>query len=152
MAATVISDSSMELAKELIKHFEGLKLIPYYCPAGVRTIGYGHAMRLGDELPEQISQAIAEELLEKDIIKAKTTLYRHCKVPLTSNQEAALCSFIFNCGGGAFQSSTLRQKLSRCEYALAANEFPRWVYSRGIKLGGLVKRRLAEQQMFLAVI
>ncbi|XJO32893.1 glycoside hydrolase family protein [Rickettsia rickettsii] len=45
--------------------------------------------------------------------------------PLTENQQAALISFIFNCGAGAFQASTLQQKLNRGEYANAANELLR---------------------------
>nr|WP_081463640.1 glycoside hydrolase family protein [Rickettsia slovaca] len=51
-------------------------------------------------------------------------------------------SFIFNCGAGAFQASTLQQKLNRGEYANAANELLRWMCAKGgLKLQGLVKRR-----------
>ena len=27
---------------ELLKYFEGLSLVPYLCPAGIPTIGYGN--------------------------------------------------------------------------------------------------------------
>ncbi|WP_041405139.1 MULTISPECIES: lysozyme [spotted fever group] len=61
---------------------------------------------------------------------------------MNRNQKAALISFIFNCGAGAFQASTLRQKLNRGEYANAANELLRWMRAKGgLKLQGLVKRR-----------
>ncbi|MEY4463853.1 MAG: hypothetical protein RLZZ81_824 [Pseudomonadota bacterium] len=71
-------------------------------------------------------------------------------MPLTENRQAALISFIFNCGGGSFQASTLRQKLNRGEYANAANELLRWVHVKGgVKLQGLVKRRAIERSLFL---
>ncbi|WP_081427791.1 lysozyme [Rickettsia felis] len=57
-------------------------------------------------------------------------------------QQVALISFIFNCGSGAFQASTLRQKLNRGEYLNAADELLRWVKAKGgVKLQGLLKRR-----------
>ncbi len=142
--------TSKMLAAELIKSFEGLRLMPYYCPGGKQTIGYGHVMQVNEQNYEQISPDIAENLLESDIAKARLCLYKNCKVPLSNEQEAALLSFIFNCGSGAFQASTIRQKLNRSEYELAAAELPRWVYSREIKLAGLVKRRHTEQNLFLA--
>jgi lysozyme len=124
--------------------------MPYYCSGGKRTIGYGHVMQDNEQIPEQISPDIAENLLEKDIAKTRSSLHKNCKVPLSLEQEAALLSFIFNCGSGAFQASSLRQKLNRGEYELAAAELPRWVYSRGIKLAGLIKRRYVEQNLFLS--
>ncbi|WP_392505727.1 glycoside hydrolase family protein [Rickettsia sp. 2024-CO-Wats] len=64
-------------------------------------------------------------------------------MPLTENQQAALISFIFNCGAGAFQASTLRQKLNRGEYANAANnELLRWMRAKGgLSLQGLKHRQ-----------
>ncbi|WP_375331580.1 glycoside hydrolase family protein [Candidatus Tisiphia endosymbiont of Oplodontha viridula] len=43
----------------------------------------------------------------------------------------------------------LRQKLLRGEYLLAADEFPKWVHACGIRLQGLVRRRLLEREVFL---
>ncbi|HJD55749.1 MAG TPA: hypothetical protein LFW21_03780 [Rickettsia endosymbiont of Pyrocoelia pectoralis] len=37
--------STLEHAKNLIKRFESLRLKPYYCPAGLKTIGYGHVIK-----------------------------------------------------------------------------------------------------------
>jgi len=149
MVTSKTTVTTIELAAELIRAFEGLRLITYYCPAGKRTIGYGHVLEEGSKVADQISSDIAEKLLEEDIEKSRNCLRKSCKVPLNPPQEAALLSFIFNCGSGAFQASTLRQKLNRSEYELAAAEFARWVYSRGIKLSGLVRRRKAEQNLFL---
>ncbi|HJD55386.1 MAG TPA: lysozyme [Rickettsia endosymbiont of Pyrocoelia pectoralis] len=139
----------IELAKNIIKQFEGLHLSTYYCPAGLKTIGYGHVIKSYEKISNKITVQQAEELLEEDIRKAEVILYKYCSVPLTENQQASLISFIFNCGSGAFQSSTLRQKLNRKEYLAAADELLKWVNCKGIKLSGLIKRRNLEREVFL---
>lgn len=136
------------IAADLIKSFEGLKLRPDYCPAGKLTIGYGHLIRRNEHFGA-ITTNEAEELLDKDIRIARLSVYRLCRVSLSSQQEAALISFVFNLGCGAFQASTLRQKLNRGEYIWAADEFLRWIYAGGIRLRGLVRRRAAEREVFL---
>jgi len=140
------------IAANLIKQFEGLRLTPYYCPAGHKTIGYGHVITPQESIGNRINKQQAEELLEDDIRKCQTALHKYCSVPLTENQQAALISFIFNCGVGAFQSSTLRQRLNRGEYLNAANELLRWIHAKGVKLPGLVERREIEQSLFLSRI
>lgn len=148
MATNIDSNSKAEY---IIKSFEGLRLQPYYCPAGLKTIGWGHVIKEYEQqqMSDGISQEHADYLLEQDIEQAKYAIYRHCRVPLNYSQEGALISFVFNCGAGAFQASSLRQKLLRGEYLSAADEFPKWVYARGIKLKGLVRRRLLERTVFL---
>ena len=61
----------------------------------------------------------------------------------------ALVSFIFNVGAGAFQASSLRQKLNRGEYQATAEQFLRWVHGGGRILQGLVRRRHNERALFL---
>jgi lysozyme len=136
-------------AKKLIKHFEGLRLKPYYCSASVKTIGWGHVILSSDSIIGEITIERAEELLEQDIAKANSCLCRNLRaLELNSNQRAALISFIFNLGSGNFQSSTLRQKLLRGEYEEVALEFERFVYAGGRKLEGLKRRRIAERELF----
>jgi lysozyme len=126
-----------------------LKLKAYYCSAGVKTVGWGHVILKRDNIEDSITLERAKELLEQDVANADSCLFRNTMgVFLNHNQRAALISFIFNLGGGAFQSSTLRQKLLRSEYGLAANEFKRWVHAGGVKLRGLERRRIAEQDLF----
>ena len=103
---------AIKKAKSLIKGFEGLKLDAYKCSAGVKTIGFGHAIKKSDNIPDSITLEKAEELLDKDIQNADSCLFRNTlDIPLNYNQRAALISFIFNLGGGAFQSSTLKGNL-----------------------------------------
>ncbi|MEZ5691469.1 MAG: lysozyme [Rickettsiales bacterium] len=136
---------------ELIKRFEGFSAEPYYCPAGKLTIGYGHVMS-GKEREGllTISKEIAENLLKKDIEIAEKTIARLVKIEITQGQFDALVSFIYNIGNQAFEKSTLLRILNDGETELAAGEFKRWVYSKGKRLRGLVKRREAEKLLFFS--
>ncbi|WP_342269474.1 lysozyme [Rickettsia endosymbiont of Orchestes rusci] len=144
--------SAQKLAKQLIKQFESLRLVSYYCPAGVKTIGYGHVIK-PHELPYldiEITKEQAERLLDEDVKQVQIALRKYCHVYLSVNQQAALISFIFNCGSKAFRNSTLLKKLNQGKYAEAADEFLRWVYVKDKKLKGLVKRRKLERTVFLS--
>lgn len=136
-----------EAAIDLIKRFEGLKLISYQDSVGVWTIGYGHTKGVKPNI--KISVAAATTLLMQDLKIAYLATARLISVPITSNQLSALLSFVFNLGSGALQRSSLRAKLNRDEYEDAADEFLKWVYAGGMKLKGLLLRRQAERQLFL---
>lgn len=138
-----------DIGIDLIKRFEGLSLKPYLCPARLWTIGYGHVIREGEGL-EQVTENEAEDLLRKDLLASEKSVLRLVDVPLTGGQFDALVSFCFNLGGGALQRSTLRQKLNRCEYDDAADEFPKWCWAGGRRLSGLLRRREAEKELFLS--
>ena len=51
---------------DLIKQFEAFRPQVYLCPAGKRTIGYGHVMLKSDILHPPISMVQAEDLLRQD--------------------------------------------------------------------------------------
>jgi lysozyme len=145
--------------QNFIKREENLELTAYICPAGVKTIGWGHAVepRDGLKLGDTITEDEALRFLESDVIKAYQALFRLVHVPLTDNRQTALVSFIFNLGAGRFQASTLRQKINRREFDAAAQEFGRWVYARHpikgmMKLRGLMSRRRREAMLFLGEI
>ncbi|MCX8041627.1 MAG: lysozyme, partial [Thermodesulfobacteriaceae bacterium] len=71
------------------------------------------------------------------------------KVSIHPYMFDALLSFTFNVGVYAFKASTLRRRVNAKEWKEAANQFLRWVYARGRKLPGLVKRRQEERKLFL---
>ena len=58
-------------------------------------------------------------------------------------------SFIYNEGAGAFEKSTLLKKLNNGDKKGAADEFDKWVYSKGKVSKGLVGRRQREKELFL---
>lgn len=134
---------------DLIKNFEGFSATPYVCAGGKNTIGYGHVIKPEERHHKIIDQDFAEKLLIGDLAVAEHAVKDLISVPLNQNQFDALVSFTFNLGTGSLQKSTLRKKLNRGDYLGAANEFDRWVYAKGTRLMGLIRRRKAERELFL---
>jgi len=131
----------------LIKFFEEFRPTPYICSGGWRTIGYGHVI-LKQETFTKIIKEEALVLLSQDVKVAERSVCSLINVPLEDYQYDALISFTFNLGGGALQRSTLRQKLNREEHYTVPDELLRWVWAGGKRLAGLVKRRLAEGNLY----
>lgn len=136
----------------LIKHYEGLSLKPYLCPAKVATIGYGSTFypdgRTVTTADAPITEAQADTLLRSTLGKFELGVERLVTVPMTQRQFDALVSFVFNLGLGALAGSTLLKKLNAGDYAGSANEFGKWVKAANMVLPGLVKRREAERTLF----
>lgn len=164
-------DEILELTAELAKPFEGLFLRPYFDPVGYPTQGYGRLLSrqvwgplgrsplnaqekqianqwLYEQWPD-IDEHTAEIWLQQDMTKAVRAAIRLCPGAERPTQLAALGDFAFNCGSGNLEISTLRMKVNRKDFNGAADEFLRWVYARGVKLPGLVRRRNSEKQLFL---
>jgi lysozyme len=139
----------------IIKEFEGWRPLPYRCPAGVPTIGWGSTRLLsGARVPMDhppLSVVDGEILLARLVNRAAASVRRLVRVPLTENQHGALVSWAYNVGSGNLQASTLRRKLNRSNYAGAADEFPKWRKAGGRILAGLVRRREIERCLFLKV-
>lgn len=134
----------------LIKSFEGLRLEPYLCPAGKLTIGYGHVLQEG-EIFGLISEGFAEHLLMKDLERFEQAVEALVTVKLNDDQFAALVSFCFNVGIGAFKRSRLLNYLNRGLYRMAGCEFSKWVHAGGRRLSGLVRRRDVEADLFFSL-
>lgn len=133
----------------LIRRCEGFSAEPYYCPAGKRTIGYGHVIREGEKFPEKgITEEEATDILLRDIEVIEQAIERLVNVPVSQFQFDALVAFVFNVGIYAFEKSTLLRLLNASDYKGAANEFGRWVYAGGRRLEGLVNRRAREAALF----
>jgi len=137
---------------ELIKFFEGFRSEAYEDSAGHRTVGYGHKIRAGESF-DSISEEEANALLEKDVATAEFAVSRLVKVYVNNNQFSALVSFTYNLGGSALAESTLLHELNAGNYAAVPGEIMRWNKATvdGVKteLPGLVKRRTAEQNLWL---
>lgn len=138
---------------EIVKHFEGFRSRPYRCSAGIPTIGWGSCYRTdGTRVAmddPQVSKEEAEELLVFGLRTAEKAVARLVGVPLTANAFSSLCSFTFNVGSSRLRSSTLRSRLNRKDYYKASLEFPKWRRGGGVILPGLVRRRVAERELFL---
>ncbi|WP_052962678.1 lysozyme [Pseudomonas fluorescens] len=127
---------------------------PYHDPVGLPTIGYGHLLsrKSWEDLSRfpAITAEQARALLVSDLAKAAASVNRLITVRLSDSQLSALIDFCFNCGAGNLEISTLRRVINRGELADAPEQFMRWVHAKGVKLPGLVKRRRAEVELWLA--
>lgn len=135
---------------ELIKKYEGFKAIPYRCPAGLLTVGYGHLIKANEHF-DRLTTSEAELLLKGDVQTAERAVLRLIHTPLSDGQFDALVSFTFNLGAGALQRSTLRRKVNRQEHEEVPKELMRWVWAGGRKLNGLALRRAAEGKLYSGV-
>lgn len=122
-----------------IKAFEGLRLTSYKCPAGVRTIGYGHTK--GVKPGQSITEAQADTLLRGDLLPCENYV-NNLGVCKSQGQFDALVDFSLNLGTGALGRSTLLKyiRAGRNDTAIQT-EFRKWVHSGKKVLPGLVKRR-----------
>jgi len=133
---------------ELISLHEGLRLEAYQCPAGVRTIGYGHTK--GVKQGDIISKEKAVEFLKEDLVDAENAINKHFK-NISQNQFDALVSFVFNVGSGNFQSSTLLKKAKvNPNDKTIADEFAKWNKAKSVVLPGLTKRRKEEASLYFS--
>lgn len=131
---------------ELIKHFEGLELDAYKCPAGVWTIGYGH---IKDVQPgDAWSESHADYMLEVELEEYEHYVNTAVEVPLSQNQFDALVSWVYNLGPTNFNSSTMLKVLNAGDYSEVGNQMLRWNKAGGKVLEGLTRRRQAEADLF----
>lgn len=168
----------MKLGKEgeeLMHRFEGCRNKPYLCPAHIWTIGYGHVLyqdqiRLpmarveGKEIPmirkeyplrqedsrvwskEEINALFREDVagFERGVLRLVPGVVGH------QGRFDALVSFAFNAGLGNLQRSQIRMRANRGDWQGAAEALMDWTKGGGKVLPGLVKRRQAEKELFLA--
>jgi lysozyme len=133
---------------DLIKEFEGFRKDAYLCPAGRWTIGFGHARDVCQG--ESISEDMAEDLLMEDMALAEACVLGNVHVALTQGQFDACVSFVFNLGCGKFRGSTFLRKINEGNFQEAAREILKWHYV-GVQVSpGLVRRRKAEYDLFVA--
>lgn len=139
-----------QIAIDLVKQMEGLRITPYGDVAGYQTIGYGHRIK-PNELFTSFDKVKANDLLLADLTHAQDAINRLVTVPLSQCQFDALVSFTFNLGAANLEQSTLLKRLNESDYVGAANEFGRWVYAGNPKqvFPGLVARREKEKELFL---
>lgn len=138
-------------AFEIVKHFEGLYLKAYLCPAGIPSIGWG-ATGADIKLGMVVTKSWAESRLQSDLEARMPQLLKLCPALIDQSDKrvAAVLSWLFNLGSTRLAASTLRRKINAREWNSAAKEFPKWVYGNGRKLPGLIIRREAERQLFLS--
>lgn len=126
----------------LIRRFEGCRLMPYICPAGVWTCGWGSTG--ADVIPGQRwTQEYADARMQRDAMKFALGTLKLCP-RLSDPQLCAVADFAYNLGLGRLKASTLRRRLNAGDMDGARWQLRRWVRGGGRVLPGLVLRREAE--------
>lgn len=138
---------------DLIKKYEGFSKIPYVCPAGVPTIGYGNTFYTDGKkvtmADKPITEAQAEQLLVVLVDSFADKVTKLLKQQLNENQFNAVVCFAYNVGTGALAKSTLLKKINANPNDKAIrDEFLKWNKAGGKVLNGLVKRRLEESDLY----
>ncbi len=139
---------------DLIKKFEGLKLIAYQDSVGILTIGYGNItyedfskVKKGDK----ISQQRADEVFQFFANRFAKQVDAVITANVTQNQFNAVVSLAYNIGIGAFSKSTLLKKLNKNPNdSTIKDEFLKWVNAGGRKIQGLVNRRTEESKIYFS--
>lgn len=142
-------------ALPVIVRFEGLRLRPYLCPAGVPSVGLGSTryldgrpVRLTDPpITREHAYALAVEQLRREYLPA---VLRLCPGIDSYDRLAGVLSWTYNCGVGALQASTLRRKINAGDWAGAQAEMRKWNKAGGKILPGLVTRRAIEAEMLVS--
>jgi len=139
----------------LIIQFEGLKLKPYLCPAGVPTISIGCTyypdgtkVRMTDpEITKEMALIIFRNVLEH----YEQSVDSFCRDDINQNQFDALVSLCYNIGAGALKNSTLLKKVNlNPNNKTIRDSFLVWNKSGGKVLQGLTNRRNAEADLYFS--
>ena len=149
-----MTSDALAIALPVILRFEGLRLRPYLCSAGVPTIGVGATRYLDGSRVALTDQPINREaalvLLRESVTREYLpAVLRLCPGADTAQRVAALVSFAFNLGVGALRGSTLRRRVNAGDWPGAQVEMRKWCFAGGRRLPGLVLRRQAEAAMLV---
>lgn len=149
-------DVATNLTTKLCLHFEGFSAVPYLCPAGYWTLGYGTVYKPdGSRVTKNhpaISKVTALEWLQHEI----TNNYMPAVLATTPNLIkypqilGAMTDFAYNLGNSRYRASTLAKRVREENWQEAATQLLLWVRGGGTKLPGLVLRRQAEAKFFPA--
>lgn len=121
---------------------EGLVLSPYSDPVGLKTSCVGHLYTKKDVVKAKYTEEECMTIFAQDYKKHRVELDSVVKASYASEWEReALTDFTFNNGIGNVKSSTLLSLVNQGKHKEACAQLTRWVFAKGKKLAGLVKRR-----------
>jgi GH24 family phage-related lysozyme (muramidase) len=143
-----ITKSSPNCA-ELIKHFEGLFLSAYLCPAHVWTIGYGTTIYPGGikvKAGDNCTELQALQYLRNDLVYFETMVDAYTRDDINQQQFDAMVSFCYNLGAKNLKDSTLLKVINTdpTNYTDIQAQWLRWNKAAGQVLLGLTRRRNSE--------
>lgn len=148
--------------KELLKSIEQLRLKPYDDQTGKEitswvkgaTIGYGHLIRKGEwnTYENGINNTQAEALFSQDLEPYANAVKSKVKSDISQHQFDALVILTFNIGVSGFEKSAVltlvNDSSARTMYKGLELAWKAWNKSQGKVMGGLMKRRNAEWDIY----
>lgn len=145
-------DRALEIASALARRFEGFYPIPYLCPAGVPTIGFGATFYEDGTRVKLTDPPITREradglLLWQVQMRFLPVVLRLCPGVNSPERLAALIDFAFNLGSARLKTSTLRRRVNAGRWDVVPSELLKWNMSGGRVLAGLTRRRRAEVEL-----
>lgn len=140
---------ALALTSPLLEEIEGVKYKPYKDIAGIWTVCSGIT---GPDVIQgkTYTQRECDALLVKHIKIAKDEVDKRVKVDIPDTMRAAMYSFTFNAGVGAFRNSTMLKLINQGRLPEACQQLWRWDKFANPKTGkkerskGLRNRRAVE--------
>ncbi|HAK34156.1 MAG TPA: glycoside hydrolase [Pantoea sp.] len=145
LAATLPGFQQLHTSVEglkLIADYEGCRLQPYQCSAGVWTDGIGNTR--GVVPGKSITERQAAGNFITNVLRVEAALARCVAVSMPQQVYDALVSLAFNVGTGNACGSTMVALLKQGRWREACGQLPRWVYVKGVFNQGLDNRRQRE--------
>ncbi len=124
--------------------FEGLRTVAYRDPVSIPTICYGET--LGVKMGDRKTEYECKTMLTSRLEQFNRGVDKCIRVPMSESRRAAMVSFSYNVGTGAFCKSTLARKLNAGD-PKACDELLKWDKAGGLPLPGLTRRRIAERTL-----
>lgn len=131
------------LAAPFVADREAVVLRPYADPVGIQTACAGETDAAVVGLKERFSRDECIAVLGASLYRHALEMDKCIKRPLAAHEAVAVLSWSYNTGTNAACGSTLVRKLNAGEPF--CSELSKWVYAKGKKLPGLVKRRESER-------
>lgn len=148
---SLVSDNCISF----VKSFEGFFANKYYDCVGVLTQGYGMTGSEIENLPDEITEETASNMLKDLINRNYAQVIKddldNKGVSLTQNEFDALVSFAYNCGTDALlRQSTLYKNVCNGikDSDTIMTNFTAWSNGGGHRIEGLYRRRVKEANIF----
>lgn len=141
------SAAMLLIATPFVTHYEGMKLKAYLDPVGIPTICAGETE--GVEIGQTQTLDNCKTMLTSKLGVFGIAVDNIIKPDMAPETHAAFTSFSYNVGIGAFQKSSVARLYNEGKPIAACNFLEKYVYAKGKRLPGLVKRRAAERELCL---
>jgi lysozyme len=145
--AKVASLAVVLAAAPFVAVYEGVVLTTYQDPVGIPTACVGETDGGVVDMKARFSRDECMAVLGASLYRHAVELDKCIKVQLKQHEAASLLSVAYNVGVAKACGSTLVKRVNAGDLPAACAELDKWVYAKGIKLRGLIKRRAAERAM-----